>query len=420
VAKNRTLNFLASDNRVDGTELVPRSVADDPTFVHRLSFKTSESPLDLDELSRTIATIPSNVAIFLDNNIWDLSLASDVWPALLSRERGIYVVPGVRIELEPWRKKNRQFIGSKAVQEKRSPLHLLDLPTDELDRRALIHYTSLLLQRRHAFLYFAANFERINGRVPDTSEIVAGVQKLYGQRALLMAYKDGRAVVPDRRATDEYLVCAAAAHGLATGEPTVVLTQDQDVMEQFYKLWWFLDTHYRAMLLADAYVDDPLKYKHLPIPKTKVTSSQFKLEDDEFLLDFGNRRMRRFLPKSFSFVSQECWLLKKKLTRIVFGAEREMYRLWQTKGSTGGLVSERLGQRNLHAYLGATILERVNSQLIANCVAVVRDKTLEVSDSVTIPLLDITYALFSNEHFTRLKRSDREAESSRLWLPKAV
>ena len=420
MATNRTLSFLGSNRRLSGTEALPRSAADDPTFVKRLSYKTTSSPLDLQELSEGIAMIPPEVAIFLDNNIWDLSLGPHLWPVLLGRERGVHVVPGVRIELEPWRRRYPSFIGSIAVEERRAPLEFLDVPPEGAQRDALIYYTSLLLQRRHAFTYFAANFEQIEGRAPDAREIVEGVQRLYGERALLLAYKNGEVVVADRRATDEYLVCAAAAHGLATGQPTIVLTKDQDVLEQFYKLWWLLDTQYRAMLMADAYAADPLRYRHFPIPQTKVTSSQFHFDADAFLLDFGDRRMNKFLPSRHAFVSQECWLLQKNLTRIVFGAEREMHRLWETKGATGGLVSDRLGGRNLHAYLGGTMLERVNSRLVANCAAVVRDKTLAASESVSMSLLDITYALFSNEHFTRLTRSERENEPSRLWTPKVA
>lgn len=420
MAKNRTLNFFSSDHRLDGTEPLPKSVADDPTFVKRLSFRSYPGD-DLRVLAEAMASVPANVAIFLDNNIWDLSLGSDLWPALLGRERGVYVVPGVRIELEPWRRRNPSFIGSKAVEEKQPPLELLDLPSEASEQKALIYYTSLLLQRRHTFKYYAANFERIEGRTPPLAEVVEGVQKTYGQRALLLAYKNGRAVVADRRATDEYLVCAAAIHGLKTGDPTIVLTKDRDVLEQFYKLWWFLDTQYRSMLMADAYAADPLRYPHLPIPRNMMTCSQFNFDADAFLLNFGSRRMNGFLPKRHSFVSQECWLLESNsVTRLVFGAEREMERLWDIKGSTGGLVSNRLGGRNLHSYLGATMLERVNPHLVANCAAVVRDQTLDVGESVSIALLDVTYALFSNERFTRLTRDQRASTSPRLWTPKSA
>lgn len=419
MASNRTLNFLSSARRSDGTEPLPRSVADDPTFVKRLSFR-SDSGGNVRTLVEAIAAIPSNVAIFLDNNIWDLSLGSNLWPALLDRERGVYVVPGVRIELEPWRKRNPSFVGSTAVEENRPPLEFLDLPPEGSERKALVYYTSLLLQRRHAFRYYAANFERIERRVPDTAEVVAGVQKLYGPRALLMAYKNGTVVVPDRRATDEYLVCAAAIHGLKTGEPTIVLTRDKDVFEQFYKLWWVLDTQYRSMLMADAYASDPLRYPHLPIPQTMVTSNQFHFDEDAFLLEFGGMRMDEFLPKHHTFVSQECWLLTSSVTRLMFGAEREMQRLWEIKGETGGLVSDRLSGRNLHSYLGGTMLGRVNPYLVANCAAVVRDKTCDVGESVSISLLDVNYVLFSNERFTHLTRDQRAVTSSKLWTPISV
>jgi hypothetical protein len=383
---------------------MPSRQANDPTFVPRLGFKPTEGAIDLRNIGRSLAEAPDDVAIFLDNNIWDLAMDPDLWPALLSRKRGVYVIPGVRSELEPWRLRHPDFIGSRAVSERTAPIELLGVPTDEIDRCALNYYASLLLQRRRAFEYFAARFVELHGREPTQNETVEGVQRVFGERALLMAFKDGKVVTPDPRATDEYLVCAAAAHGLATGEPTIILTRDQDVLEQFYKLWWFLDTHYRAMLLADEYADDKMAYDHHAIPTTEHTRSQFELRDDEFLLDMGNDRMQRCLPADFTFVSEECWLVQKDaLTKMTFGAETNMHRLWRTKGETRGRVSNRIGERNLHAYLGATLLEAVNPHIIANCVGVVRDRVLKVQDSVTIPLIDILYALFSKERFTRFE-----------------
>lgn len=174
------------------------------------------------------------------------------------------------------------------------------------------------------------------------------------------------------------------------------------------------------MLMADACAADPLAFRHLPIPQTMTTRNQFRLHDDAFLLDFGSRRMNKFLPKRHNFVSQECWLLKRGVTQLVFGAEREMWRLCEIKGLTGGLVSERLGGRNLHSYLGGTMIDKVNPHLVANCAAVVRDKTLDVTESVSISLLDVTYALFSNERFTRLTRDQRGDTAPRFWIPKSA
>src|SRR5216684_1224101 len=96
-------------------------------------------------------------------------------------------------------------------------------------------------------------FREEQERDPSPDEMMAGVQRTFSERGLALAHKDGRSVVLDKWATDESLVYLAAAHALETGRPTVILTKDQDVLEQFYKLWWFLDTHYRAMLMAEHY-----------------------------------------------------------------------------------------------------------------------------------------------------------------------
>ncbi len=54
----------------------------------------------------------------------------------------------------------------------------------------------------------------------------------------------------DSRATDESLVFETVANGIRSGRPSLLLTRDRDLLEQFYKLCWLIDTHYRAMLIA--------------------------------------------------------------------------------------------------------------------------------------------------------------------------
>jgi hypothetical protein len=280
-----------------------------------------------------------------------------------------------------------------------------------------VYYTSLLAVRRDLLRLHAAKFLEIHGRSPTPSESIAGIQHVYGERALSLVHKQGQDAPLDRRATDEYLVYAAAAHCLSTGEPTLILTQDQDVMEQFYKLWWFLDTHYRAMLLADEYVSDPFKYPHYELPRTAVTENQFEF-DGALLVDRGPRRMRGVLPPFSTFASAECWLISGHGTRLVFGAERQMERLLDIKGRTAGLVSEDLRGRNLHAYLGGTLLERTNPRIVQNCVAIVRDHAwITPEPQVRLALLDIQYALFGNERVTLLKRGREHRPRHRLWIP---
>jgi hypothetical protein len=400
------INFFNSKSRLDGTEKVFRP-SQDPTLIHRLAFKHSEEPFDLKAFAGVVSSMPANVDVFVDTNIWDPKLDDQLWPALLNRERGVYVAALVRLELEEWRKRNTHLLSSIALTENRAPLVLLGLPEDEIDRTAYVYYTSLLYERRSALTRYTSRFEAIYGRSPTHAEALEGVQRLYGQRGLALVHKHGESANSDPWATDEGLVFSAAAHCLASGEPTIILTQDQDVFDQFYKLWWFLDTHYRAMLMANEYVQNPSAYERSPIPVTAITSNFFQIPSG-FLLDRGNVRMQEILPSARVPVTPECWLIGKSLTRMSFGAEKEMFQLLRIKGETGGLVSPDLQGRNLHAYLGGTLLDRVNPLIVQNCIAVVKDNTFDVWDGrARLAYLDVTYSEFNNERFTRLVDESR-------------
>jgi len=396
---------------VDGTEEIPPHLHDDPTWVHRLGFKPSDGTISLQDLAISIAGLPKSSAIFLDNNIWHLRLESDVWPALLATDAKVYVTPSVRLELEPWRIRHPNFNGSLAVT-KGETLILLDLPEEGPNRVVFTYYVSLLRQRRDAFGFYSSRFKEIMGRDPSQEELVEGVQRLYGQRGLGLVRKGGQDSGSDKWFADEALVFSAAWHSLCTGEPAIVLTQDQDVLEQFYKLWWFLDTHYRGMLMAEEYAAEPNHYPRSALPATAVTRNYFNLSES-FMINRGNGRMREVLPKSSTPVVPECWLLNPTrggLTRLVFCAEVEMIRLLHEKGTTGGLVSARLDGHNLHPYLGGTLLQTVDPAIVRDCIAIVEDSSIEIDNgSARLAYLDITYALFSNERFTRL-RSAQEPE----------
>ena len=58
MAKNRTVGFLSSSRPVSGVEPLSRSVAEDPTFVKRLSLNTTVGG-HLQEVLNAFAGIPS-------------------------------------------------------------------------------------------------------------------------------------------------------------------------------------------------------------------------------------------------------------------------------------------------------------------------------------------------------------------------
>ena len=103
--------------------------------------------------------------------------------------------------------------------------------------------------RRRAFEVADERFEREHGRAPDEAErevLRKELEKELGPRGFMLA-KKGFSDLP----TDEALVYLAVEFALSTGRPTMILTGDADVEEQFFKLLWLINTHYRGMLLAD-------------------------------------------------------------------------------------------------------------------------------------------------------------------------
>jgi hypothetical protein len=414
---NRTWRYLRgrSEKRgYNGEEFVPRSLLTDPTFVKRLSYRMFASNAEgREHLADDIAEVAPEVSFFLDTNIWGRNLEDTVWLSLLGRRDSVYVIPSVRLELQGWISRNSGYIGSRAILEKNPNLIVQGLPPTESDEMtAYMYYAYLLQSRRRAFHIYGVQFREEEGRDPSPEELMVGVQRTFGERGLALAHKDGRPIALDKWATDESLVYLAAAHALETGRPTVVLTKDQDVLEQFYKLWWFLDTHYRAMLMAEYYARNRFAFPIESFPSVRHARKLFDLRNG-LLVNMGPQRMNAVLPREPTFVSVECWLVGKEMTRLTFGAETGMYRLLKIKGATGGLVSDQLEGRNLHPWLAPLPL----GDKIADCVGVVYDRTVEAAGSrARVGMFDITHAVNNHERFSSL-RADPGLSETGLWTP---
>jgi hypothetical protein len=162
------------------------------------------------------------------------------------------------------------------------------------------------------------------------------------------------------------------------------------------------------MLIADEYAANPFRYKVLPLPDLLRISDVFEVSTC-VLLQRGPDRMRAVLPSQFDFVAASCWVVGNSFTPLTFGAERSMYGLLQTKGATGGLVSTRLGgNRNLHPWLAGL---PVGSERFADSVAIVRDRTWDVSGTrATIGLFDVAHSLNTSARHTRSRPS-----APRFW-----
>jgi hypothetical protein len=422
--KTRTQLFLSSRSPArgfDGEHLLPADVLQDPTFVPRLSFKIVGPDRGLRaSLAAVLANgLEEKPLIFLDANIWSVNTEVELWQALARFREDVIVIPQVKAELGSWLSSHLDHPATHAILSAERVLSIMDLPTpytSEWD--AYAYYVSLLgLRRRVLELGEMVLIER-EGRSPSPGELRIEVQKIFGERGLLLGYKGGTVIEKPSSwlmSTDESLVYLAACAALTSGRPTIILTKDQDVLEQFYKLWWFLDTHYRAMLLADEYIHSPFVYPISTFPKLAEAERYFYSEN-AILVQRGAARMSAILPKTFSFVSVECWHLGAGVTRFIFGAEREMQRLLEIKGETGGLVSAKLGGgRNLHPWLVPLPL----GERIVDSIALVRDRSVPIMGAgARIGVFDATHAVNTRERFSVIVPDDTRATGSILWTPK--
>ena len=244
----------------------------------------------------------------------------------------------------------------------------------------------------------SSRFEAEHGRAPDEQELAAlkrEIHSAYGPRGYLLANKGANAPRSPSFYTDEVLVYLAVRTGITTGRPVVILTKDEDVQEQFYKLLWLLDTQYRGMLIADLFASSPSSFVTHPMPTTDPAIND-AFTGDNILIERSDELIEQVLPEAFHFVPLYCWIVGEKLTQMIFGAEQEMTRLLHTKGETGGLNTNLLNGKNCHLWLAPLDIPMP----LRGCSAIVQDRRLELSLSAAkIPIFDVNQAIYCGERF---------------------
>lgn len=361
----------------DGDQAIPVALHGSPTFVPRLSFKLGDLAGDYSALAKSIEGLPGECTVYLDANVWDVSLGPDVWRALTTTRGRVVVTPLVLMELGAWSRSHPGHDGVLGFRARQGqdPALEVELPLDPTSTEGIAraYYTHLLWIRRLARRVAEDRLRDRGQSTPTVQAINTEIQKTLGDRGLLLVHKRGKSASPGK-ATDEDLVYSAAASALKSGQGTIVLTRDDDLAEQFYKLWWFLDTHYRGMLMGDEYSANPFAYRHHALPVTERTAHMFTTGRST-MVERGPRRMQEVLPADFDFVAAECWVVKPAgMTKLVFGAERQMARLLDVKGRTGGLSTEMLDGRNIHPWLAGLNIGR----RVADSYLVAPDKTVEI------------------------------------------
>ncbi|MGB7324038.1 MAG: hypothetical protein WBD31_04150, partial [Rubripirellula sp.] len=246
----------------------------------------------------------TNHAFFLDTCFVKKEVPESCWDALLSKT--VCITPWIDFELREWREDPRiNGYFHQAYQDGKSGKNpqLLFLPEqhdDEEIASVISHYVSLLCFRKDIFQTMRERIKSETGKEPSDDDVHAQVQSLVRERGMKIASK-GRA---DREkpnfSADEDLIVRAFVFALTTGRDVTVLTRDKDLTEQFFKLQYLVDTHYRSFLLADAFAKQPLNFRRYDNPDSQLTMQGFESIE---LYKMPAGMAERVLPDVYQFVN---------------------------------------------------------------------------------------------------------------------
>jgi hypothetical protein len=405
----RTTRHLLASGKSSGLDgILPWHGTTEPSFLPRLAFKTiPKTAFNQTDLATSIAAAAEDGAVFfVDASVFHNRTDPAVVEALLGTPGSTVLIPQTKAELTPWTSTRPESSIAKALAAEHPALREYVWPDDGTWRStARDYYVTLLGFRKRVLERMESQFRRNYGRAPNAEEVAAlrvQAQSTFGERGFLLAKKGGAAKGRRNRFTDEFLVYAAAEHAIITGQGVILLTQDEDLMEQVYKLFWLIDTHYRSMLFADYYGTNFGSFRILPFPALTGHAAESVDSGNNVLVRKPKEIEEILLPNKFDFVSFSCWVVGDYFSFLSFGAERQLERVLRVKAQTGGLNTARLEPRNCHISLAPLELPRH----LRNCAGIVHDRRLCIPGStVAIPMLDIQQSIYSWERFIRLQSS---------------
>jgi hypothetical protein len=370
------------------------------------------------------SALPDSV-FFLDTCFLRAPLDDQIWKALLTKQ---VVIPRlVGDELADWMASPGHSQANAAIVQGRlaegGDRLIRTFEIEEYRRHAYEYYCPLLLLRKLKGKQWVIEFEQIRGRRPTKDEFFPEFKKLgkgYDDRAARIAWKGACDYERKNYAADEQTVTMAVLHALMTGRETTILTRDHDLMDQFYKLIFLIDTHYRSMLFAAKYAASP--HEFTPQSKRMICEGHPNIFDDRFAGDDDvfmrpnlpdDSLWESLLPAVSDWVNIGCiWfgdgpeLLQT--AEMTFCADKGMVQVLRTKADTKGLNTTLLEGKNCHIW-PCPELQRTLGQ----CVAIVTDKLIDYHPSMpSYRVLDMIHAMRSDEGFDTV-----EVAGAEDWFP---
>jgi hypothetical protein len=290
--------------------------------------------------------------IFPDTNQLDV-LGDDLWEALLEHRRHVALTARVVREIDGPLSRRTDHPLYRAVQDG-VVLSRPDAP-DGFHLFAQEYYIALIMAWRSVRSVLEWSAAMKAGEPPGDAE-KARIRKMIDREVerdrIIIETKEAKRVACGKPllCTDEHLVYHAISYALETGQPTMILSGDNDVASYFRHTIEMMLKHYRAMMIADRYADDPALFTLAQIPAEEA-AGYFMPADDVQSIDLRHLRGHPRPTGESEPVAISCMTVTPHhVSELIFNAETGMYRVIRVKGETGGLNTDRLDGRNLYAW----------------------------------------------------------------------
>jgi hypothetical protein len=265
---------------------------------------------------------------------------------------------------------------------------------------AVLGYLRILVIRRTLALATSGGTTLLGTDPNDHAGTMKEIGSKLGPRAQGLA-KKGRKDMAKHGAlsvNDELHGLFAILHALVTETESVILTTDVDFLEIFQKLFWFIDSHYRAMLAAEL-----IRKGKYGQPITTLENTQGYFSGPITLYRRVSNELREVLPVSYRsipvsvvYLSPDGWVHR-------FGSQFEtnMLNMLRLRARTNGRCTEALGAgQNIHIDLGP--LTRQTPELCLGVGMDEGDTASLLGREVFRSRLDAEHALQCNETTTRV------------------
>jgi hypothetical protein len=316
----------------------------------------------------------------------------------------------VGAELLPWFKKHPGHRLERAIGAQDESVWLFRYDEVPVEHKvAHDYYVTLLLCRKDLLGAKVREAEHKLGRQLtslELEELAVDVHRHAGPRGYILAKKGFESASSPNFSTDERLVVTAVFTAIELGREIFILTKDEDLQEQLFKLQWLLNTHYRSMLFAARYATDPLLFRTADMPSTSEALDVF--QQGGRLIHRSPRSFEDVLPPRPKTVMVNCLTLGHYVSQFSFCAEQGMAELLRVKSETAGMNTNRFGDQNSHIWLAPLPLP----DSLRETAGLVNDRKVSfLGDQVRIPRFDMLQAAMP------LEQSKAVVESS-LALPR--